>query len=126
MLPGGNDHDDHHGRGDREADAWCRSPSASHYGRLFDRRDESVSAARQGLDVGGLPGIVAQGRAGLEHAEVEAALEVDEGLVTPHDLPQLFAGDQLAGTGGQRRQEAERLRRDGDDDTIAMELATVR
>ena len=89
-------------------------------------RNESIPAARQRLDVQRVLRVVAEGGAGLQNAEVEAALEVDERLVAPHLAAKLLAGHELAGTAGQREQEAERLRRERHDLAVAAKLAAAR
>jgi hypothetical protein len=86
-------------------------------------RHEAVAAAGEGLDVERRLRVVAEGGARLEHAEVQAALEVDERAVVPDLLPQLLARHQLARTARQREQKPERLGRERHELAIAAQLA---
>jgi hypothetical protein len=55
------------------------------------RRKEAITAARQGLNVLRLFGIVCKRRADLIDAEIDATLEVYECVVTPEALPDFLA-----------------------------------
>ena len=72
----------------------------------LDRRDEAVSAPREGLDVAGRSGIVIQSLADLLGGDVEAVIEIHQ-RVAPKPADQFLAGDDLAGTLQQRREKLE-------------------
>ena len=55
---------------------------------------------------------VVQRAADLVDAEVEAAVEVDEGVGAPQGLADLLARDDLAGPAGEQPQNLERLGRE--------------
>ena len=63
---------------------------------VFDPADESVSLARQRLDVTGGFGVVAEGDAQLAHGAVEAGVEFHHAR-GPEPGDELLAGDDLAG-----------------------------
>src|SRR5438034_2270355 len=82
---------------------WRRGP------RLCDRGDEPVTPAREGLDVTGAFGRVAQGFPQLPYGRVEAVVEVDERVRGPELVPQLLSGHHLARTLQEQGQQAKRL-----------------
>src|SRR5205809_7946068 len=82
---------------------WRRGP------RLCERGDEPVTPAREGLDVTGGLGRVAQGLPQLPHGRVEAVVEVDERIRWPELVPQLLSGHHLARTLQEQGQQAKRL-----------------
>ena len=63
----------------------------------FQGTDEAVAAAGNGLDITWLVCIVSECGADLVDGEVDAAFEVDEGVVAPDVLVDFFAGDKLSG-----------------------------
>ena len=69
-------------------------------------------------------GAVAQGLADLVDAEVQAAVEVDEGVLAPQLLADLFARDHLAGPAGQEPQDFERLGRQAHDGAVTAQFST--
>jgi hypothetical protein len=72
--------------------------------------DETVALAREGFDVGGTFGVVGEGGADLADAEVDAAVEIDEVVVTPKRALDLVAADRFTGAFDQQEQNAEGLR----------------
>ena len=62
------------------------------------RRDESVSAPRQGLDVPRTRRRISQGLPQFVHGRVQAVVEVHEGVGRPQFLAHLLACDHVAGT----------------------------
>jgi hypothetical protein len=75
----------------------------------FDRRDEAIAAARQGLDEAGIIGRVAEGVTQAVHRRIQSVVEIHEGVGGPEVLPQFVARDQIAGTRKQVGQDVERL-----------------
>ena len=73
-----------------------RPPGAAAASTPSTGGDEPVAARRHRLDEPRRRGVVAQRRPQLRDAEVQAALEVDVGVVPPERLPDLFARDDLA------------------------------
>ena len=96
---------------------------------LFRRRkaghgsDESVAAAGQRLDeprhIGRVPERISQ----PANRGIQAVLEVDECLGRPQSLPQLLAGNELAGTIQQRLEHLKRLFGKTDPDAALPQLA---
>ena len=82
---------------------WRRGP------RLCHRGDEPVTPPREGLDVTGGLGRVAQGLPQLPHGRVEAVVEVDERVRGPELVPQLLSGHHLARPLQEQGQQAKRL-----------------
>ena len=76
-------------------------------------RDEAVTAAGEGLDEAGRPRRVAEGAAHRDDAAVEPGRELDVGVEPPQLAAQLLPLDDRPGAGRQRRQQSERLRRQG-------------
>lgn len=79
-------------------------------GGLFNRRYEAITAARKGLDVAWLLGIIAQGCPKPLDAEVQTLFEIDEGIATPQFLLDFIARDQITGATGEQGQDLEGLR----------------
>ena len=65
--------------------------------RLVNWRTEAIAAPRERLDEPRRVGSIAQRRLDLRDAEVQAALEVDEGAVAPDFLAERVPGDDVAG-----------------------------
>ena len=63
-------------------------------GRRLDGEEETVAAAREGLDEAGCVGGVAERFADLVDAEVESLLKIDEG-VRPDAVANVVAGEDL-------------------------------
>jgi len=76
-----------------------------------DRGEKAVTMPRDGLKVERIVGVVAQGCSDLLDALIDALLEVNESVVSPELLLNFVACHQLAGVGGEQRQEFERLGR---------------
>jgi hypothetical protein len=77
--------------------------------RAWERVDETVALAGERFDVGGIFGVVGEGRADLADAEVDAAVEIDEVVVTPKRALDFVAADRFAGAFDQQEQNAEGL-----------------
>src|SRR4029434_9206100 len=84
---------------------------------------KAIAAPRQRLDVLRRLRIVAKRLANLTDAEIEALVEVDEGVSAPDLLPDFVPGDNLAASGRQDRQDLERLGPQRDEITFLSELA---
>jgi hypothetical protein len=65
-------------------------------GAVFDRSDEPVAAAGQGLDVAGLLRRIAQCVAQSFDRRIKADIEIDKRVGGPKLLVKLFPGYQLA------------------------------
>jgi len=78
--------------------------------QFSNRRDEAIAALGQRFDVVRRFGLIAQRRADLLDAEVQALLKIYECLATPDLLLDFFSGDQLARMAGQQAEDLERLR----------------
>jgi len=76
---------------------------------LLDRGDEPIPNARHGLEVARHIGIIFQGIADLAYGEVDAVLEIYEGVLGPQSRFDLRTGDDLARAGGEEDQELCRL-----------------
>ena len=77
-------------------------------GRGRHRSDEPVTTPREGLDVTGGLGRVAQRLPQLPHRRVEAVVEVDERVRRPELLPQLLSGHHLARALQEQGQQVEK------------------
>src|SRR5208282_3554847 len=66
-----------------------------HY--AIDRRDETVSAAGQGLDESRARCGIAERLAYLVYRGIQAVIEIDEGVGRPDFFAQVVAGDNLTG-----------------------------
>src|SRR5262249_8484865 len=86
---------------------------------------EFVAALRHCPDVPRRRGIVAERRADLGDAEVEAAIEVDERLVLPDGLPELLARDRSSRVLDQRPQHLRGLRLQLDGAAVTRQLEAV-
>jgi hypothetical protein len=74
------------------------------------RRDETIAATGNRFNVSRFFGIVCERGPDLLLAKVDTALEVDERIVTPEAMLDLFPGHDLAGTFDKQRKHSERLR----------------
>ena len=74
-----------------------------------DGCDEAVAATRQGFDEPWTVGGIAERGPQLRDGDVEAALEVDEGLLAPQPSPQFVTRHELARTFDECRQQLKRL-----------------
>ena len=75
----------------------------------FERADEAVADAGEGLDEARLRRVVAEDGPEPLHHRVDAVLEVDRGAVGPQPLADVLAGDDVAGAIEHQRQQLERL-----------------
>ena len=91
--------------------------------RLGQRGDEPVTPAREGLDVAGGLGRVAQGLPQLPHGRVEAVVEVNERIRGPELVPQLFSAHHLARALQEQGQQSKRLILEPDLDSLPAQLA---
>ena len=73
-------------------------------------RDKPIAAARDRLDKPRLPRLVAERKADLSNAVIEAVLEVHSRVIAPQRGDHLLARHQFAGPGHQERQQRRRLR----------------
>ena len=89
-----------------------------------DGRDEAVAATRQGFDEPGAVGGIAERRPQLRDGDVEAPLEVDEGLITPQPSPQFVTRHELARMLNEYRQQLKRLVLEPDLDALFPKLAS--
>jgi hypothetical protein len=92
---------------------------------LLQPADKPIAAPRDGLNVPRLVCIVSQSRADLVDGEVDAAFEVDEGVVAPDVLVNFFAGDNLPRAFYQE-QENGKLLRPEPDQVSALAQLTIR
>jgi hypothetical protein len=93
-----------------------RRPGGCPYDAL-NRRNETVAAARERLDVTRGLRIVTKGGPDPPDAKVQPLLEIHKCLGTP-DLPlNLFSSDQLSNIAGQQDKNPERLRWQRDERT---------
>jgi hypothetical protein len=90
----------------------------------FYGANEAVTAARNGFDVTWLVCVVSEGGADLIDGEVDAAFEVDECVVSPNVLVDLFAGDNLSGALCQEQEHGKRLRLEPDQVAALTQLTT--
>jgi hypothetical protein len=70
------------------------------------RGDEAVALTRNGLDEAGRFGIVIERAAQSGDGDIEAAVEIDKGVLTPKLDAELFAGTDLAGVLREEPQQA--------------------
>ena len=96
--------------------------------RLFrlHGRYEAVTPPWQGLDEARRLCRVPESASDLRHTEVEPALEVNEGPVSPDQLSEFVPGDNLARPGGQHREHTGRLGLQLDLHTIPPQLPGCR
>ena len=94
--------------------------------RLRHRGDEPVTPPREGLDVTGGLGRVAQGLPQLPHRRVEAVVEVDERVRRPELVPQLLSGHHLARALQEQDQQAKRLILQPDLQSLPAQLPETR
>jgi hypothetical protein len=71
----------------------------------LDGCDESIAHPRNGFEVPGLLGALAQRLTNLLDRKVDPVLEVDEGVLPPERLLDLRSGDDFTRAGGQEHQE---------------------
>ena len=76
---------------------------------MLNRPDESISAARKGLDETGGLRRIAQRFPDLVNGPVQAVIEIAGRIRRPDPLPQLFAGDDRSRPLQERNQEFEGL-----------------
>jgi hypothetical protein len=91
-------------------------------GFLFHDADEAVTPAWQRLDVPRIVGGIAQRIAQPLNRCVDAVVELDDGVVGPQHLAQLFAGHQLARPVQQHDQDSERLLVEANLDPVLAQL----
>src|SRR5262245_2873720 len=91
--------------------------------RRIDRCDELIPAFRKGTNVARRVGRIAKRRPHLRDGEVQALVEINEGVVAPDRLPQRVARHDFAGVLDQNRQHVRRLRLQLDDLAVAPQLA---
>ena len=89
----------------------------------FERADEAVAEAGEGLDEARLRRVVAEDGPEPLHHRVDAVLEVDRRPVRPQPLPDVLAGDDVAGPIEHQRQQLERLLLQADGIAAAAHLA---
>jgi hypothetical protein len=97
-------------------DDWLGSQTVGHF------PDEPVSQLWQRLDVARLLRIVSERHADLVDGEVDAALEVDKGGVTPQMTLNVAAADHLSVTIEEQQENLEGLRRQFDRSSTLEEL----
>ena len=85
-----------------------------------DGGPEAKAKARNGFEVGGRAGGIAQGDAEATDGAVEALVEVDVGSFAPEALPEGVAGDDLAGSFEEGEEDLEGLFLKGDADAFAQ------
>jgi hypothetical protein len=88
--------------------------------------DETIAAAGQGVDEPRRLRVVAQRLPDLVDAEVQAAVEIHEGVLPPQLLADLLARHHVAGAAGEEEQNLERLGREMDGQALAPELSRSR
>jgi len=77
----------------------------------IDHSNEAVTPARNGFDVTGIFGRVAQRSSQPVHRHIQTMFEFDKRVCPPKPVPQLFARHQLSGMLQQIMQDLERLTR---------------
>jgi hypothetical protein len=90
-----------------------------------DRCDEAVTAPGYGFDETRLLGIVAQRCANLVDGEVDAAIEVNEGVTIPDALVNFLTGDDLSCAFDQQKKDNNLLRPEFDH-VAALAQLTIR
>ena len=105
------DHQDENGGGDERPARSARQPAVLNSFRLewLDEGDEAVTLACHGLDEPGRPGIVGKRLAQLPDAVVEAAIEIDVDVVSPHGGLQFLTPHQRTRAGDQPGEHNRRL-----------------
>ena len=91
----------------------------------LERRDEPVPALRDGLDVEGPLGLIAERVADLPDRGVHRLIEVDERIAGPERVANLVARQHAAGAAGQQREQLQRLRRERDGTAVLPKLSLV-
>ena len=89
----------------------------------FDRSDEAIAAAGQGLNESGIARRISEGLADAIHRRVYAVLVVDEGAVGPQLPGDFLAGEQLAGPVQQQQKHLKGLRIQLDADALPAQLS---
>jgi hypothetical protein len=89
--------------------SWRQKCLRASWSNSFNRSNESVAAAWQGLDESWLLGGIAERLAQAVYGGIQAMLKIAEGIAWPELLLQLFAGDQFSRPTEQRRQNVKRL-----------------
>jgi hypothetical protein len=91
--------------------------------RNFNRADETVTVARDCLDKAWFLGIIAQCCSNLVDGEVDAAFEIDKGVVSPDVLVNFFAGDDLSSAFYEQEKNSELLPLELDHTAALAQLA---
>src|SRR6266852_7360770 len=76
----------------RERDGACGSVDG------MDRREETITLPGNGFDKARILRIILNGRTEFLQGGVEAAVKINVSTLRPERLPELFAGDDLAGS----------------------------
>jgi hypothetical protein len=88
----------------------------------FDRKDETITLPRKSFNEVRVPRVVAERAAQLLDGCVQAQVELDECIVGPELLLELFAGNQLAGPFEQQGENAKGLLGDSDPNPLPANL----
>ena len=87
--------------------------------------EKAVATFRNGLDEAGSARGIPERATNLGDGGVQARVEFDERVVRPHELPQLFARDQVAWPAHQEAENAGRLLLKGNAATVAVQNACI-
>src|SRR5216684_3252512 len=93
--------------------------------QLHDGKQEPVAAARIGVDVPGLGGVLAESGPDLPDAIVQPLLVIDEGFPSPDVPADLLPGDDLSGTRDQESKGLEWLNLELHLDAALAQLAAL-
>ena len=83
---------------------------SGHFPRVgaVHRGDEAIPPARDGLDESGVIGVIPEDAAELADGPVDAVVGIEEDLLPPDPLRDLFPGDQLSSSFHQQKQQIHR------------------
>jgi hypothetical protein len=102
--------------------AWLGSLPDVCFGGIYDWSDKTISLAADGLNEAGGIGIVFQGLADLADGGVDAVVGVEEDILTPDALDNLFPTDDLATFFDQKQEHRGRDAFEFEDTTAAGQL----